>query len=118
MKKTTLFIENVSESAMACLVTMVKGNVLALSLGHLVIASKTGIIAGVVASVAVLLAKTHKRWVAAAILGLATAIVDFYVHPGAFGTLTTEAIVTGAGAAVLSYVVGTLTRRFQARETG
>ncbi len=33
-------------------------------------------------------------------------MVDFYVHPGMFGSAATEAIVTGIAAAVLSYLVG------------
>ncbi len=41
-------------------------------------------------------------------LGLAR--VDFFVHPGQFGPIAMEAIVTGLGAALLSYLVGTLVR--------
>jgi len=44
------------------------------------------------------------------VLGVATAVVDFFVHPGMFGSVVTEALVTGAGAAILSYLVGTAIR--------
>ncbi|NKB35503.1 MAG: hypothetical protein GKR91_20575 [Pseudomonadales bacterium] len=106
--KVASYLEGVSESTVACLVTMVQGNILALGVSHLVIASQTGIVAGLIAGTAVMLAKTKKRWLISLILGFATGIVDFLVHPGMFGSVATEAIVTGIGAAVLSYLVGTL----------
>ena len=39
-----------------------------------------------------------------------TGIVDFLVHPGMFGTIATEAIITGIAAGVLSWMVGGLVR--------
>ena len=47
--------------------------------------------------------------------GLVTAVVDYLVHPGMFGSVFTEAIVTGVGAALLSYLIGTLVRVVRAR---
>jgi hypothetical protein len=38
-----------------------------------------------------------------------------YVHPGMFGSVATEAIVTGIAAAVLSYLVGTTVQFARAR---
>ena len=107
-KKTAPLIEYVSESTMACLVTMVQGNLLALTMGHLLVASQTGVIAGAIASVGIVASKTNQRWKISLILGLATGVVDYFVHPGMFGTAATEAIVTGIGAAVLSHLVGGL----------
>ena len=101
-------LENVSEATVACLVTMVQGNVLAIGVGHLIIASQTGLTAGTAATIAVLLAKPHKRGFIALILGVITTVVDYLVHPGMFGSVFTEAIVTGAGAALLSYGVSKL----------
>ncbi len=106
-KKIAPFVEYFAESTTACLVTMVQGNVLALTLTHLAIASQTGIIAGVIAGVGLYVARTSRRWMISIVLGVATAVVDFFVHPGMFGSVVTEALVTGAGAAVLSYLVGT-----------
>ena len=106
-KKIAPFVEYFAESTTACLVTMVHGNVLALTLTHLAIASQTGIIAGVIAAVGLYVARTSRRWMISIVLGVATAVVDFFVHPGMFGSVVTEALVTGAGAAVLSYLVGT-----------
>jgi len=83
-----------------------------LTLGHLAIALQTGVIAGVIATIGILAAKTNQRWKIAAILGLITGVVDFFVHPGMFGAAATEAIVTGVGAAVLSYLIGSLLAMF------
>ena len=113
--KLTPYIEYFAESTTACLVTMVQGNILALGVGHILIASQTGIIAGTIAYVAILFAKTGKQWMVSIILGFATGIVDFFVHPGMFGTAATEAVVTGLGAAVLSYLVGIAIQRFRAK---
>ena len=106
-KKITPFIENIAESGAACLFTMVQGNILALGLSHWMIASQTGLVAGTAAATAVTLAKTENRWILAGILGVSTAIVDYFIHPGMIGeSAATEALVTGLGAAVLSYAVG------------
>ena len=116
-KQLAPYIEYFAESTTACLVTMVQGNVLALGLTHVLIASQTGIIAGTIAYIAILFAKTGKQWIVSIILGLATGVVDFFVHPGMFGTIATEAVVTGLGAAILSYLVGTGIQRFRAKST-
>jgi hypothetical protein len=107
-KKASLLVENVSEATVACLITMVQGNVLAIGLGHLVIAAETGVAAGVMATAGVLLSKAHHRGLIALMLGVITTVVDYLIHPGMFGSVFTEAIVTGIGAAFLSYSVGTL----------
>ena len=109
-------LENVSEATVACLVTMVQGNVLAIGVGHLIIASQTGLTAGTAATIAVLLAKPHKRGVIALILGVITTVADYLVHPGMFGSVLTEAIVTGAGAALLSYGVGKVIEMMRRRK--
>lgn len=114
-RKITPFVENIAEATTACLITMAQGNLLAFTLTHWMIASQTGVIAGVAASGAMLLAKTSKRWLMAAILGAVTAVVDFLVHPGSFGPVVMEAVVTGAAAAMLSYLVGSAWRYFRTR---
>lgn len=114
-KKLLPFVENIAESTTACLITMVQGNVLALGLGHWLIASQTGIAAGTITAAATLLVKTGKRWLISLLLGLITAVVDYFVHPGMLGSGVTEAIVTGIGAAVLSYLVGAVVSKMRAR---
>jgi hypothetical protein len=113
--KITPIAENIAEATAACLITMSQGNILAFTLTHWAIASQTGVIAGIAASAALLLTRTDNRWVIAIVLGIVTATVDWFVHPGMFGTAVTEAIVTGVGAAVLSYVVGTGIRFWRLR---
>jgi len=112
-KKAAPFIEYFSESTTACLVTMVQGNLLAMTVSHLIIASQTGVIAAAITTVGILITHTHKRWLVSAMLGVTTAIVDFYVHPGMFGSAATEAVVTGIAAGVLSYLAGTALRFFR-----
>ncbi len=101
------YLENVSESTVACLITMVQGNLLALGLSHWIIASQTGILAGAITATALLWSRIRKRWLVSLLLGTVTAVVDYFIHPGMFGPAVAEAIVTGIGAAALSYAVGT-----------
>ncbi|MGY8778059.1 MAG: hypothetical protein ACKVIN_08035 [Longimicrobiales bacterium] len=113
--KVRPFLENVTESAAACLMTMVQGNVFVLGVGHWVVASQTGLAAGFLASVALYASRGKGRWVVAGVLAVATAGVDYLVHPTAFGPAATEAIVTGLGAGVLSLAVLELKARRRAR---
>lgn len=114
--KVTPFIENISEATMACLITMTQGGVLALGLSHWIIASQTGIVAGVITAVTVLFTRIRRRWLVALLLGVATAVVDFFVHPGMFGALATEAVVTGAGATLLSLLLGGFWDKYRAKQ--
>jgi hypothetical protein len=112
--KAAPLIECVSESTAACLFTMVQGNLLAITASHLLIASQTGLIAGTIATVGLFVSKSRNRWLIATALGVTTAVVDYFVHPGMFGSVATEALVTGLAAAILSYLVGIAVRRFRA----
>lgn len=114
-RKITPFVENIAESTSACLFMMVQGNLLGLTLSHWLIASETGIVAGIIASIAILLARTSRRWVVAIVLGLVTAVVDFFVHPGMFESVVLEAALTGLGAALLSLSVGYALEYIQTR---
>jgi len=105
-KKIEPFVENIWEATTACLLTMVQGNVLAITLGHWLVASQTGLAAGTLTATLFLVLKTQKRWIISLGLGLVTCLVDYLVHPGMFGSIVTEAIVTGIGATVLSNIVG------------
>ena len=124
--------ENMGEAGAACLLAMVQGNVLVLGASHWqeahadlvgashwLIATRTGILAGLVATAAILLSRTERRWIVAVVLGVVTGVVDYLVHPGGFGAQWTEAAVTGVGAALLSYFVGSvLARRKRAVSAG
>ena len=105
------FIENISEATAACLVTMVQGNLLTITLAHWLIAAETGLIAGSITSLALIIWKTSRAWVVALLLGVVTAVIDYFVHPGGFGPAFLEAAVTGAGAAILSFGIGAILQR-------
>ena len=109
-KKRKSLVEGVSESTMACLVAMVQGNVLALTVSHLLIATQTGVVAGGFAFALSFLVRVNQIWVTPVLLGLCTGVVDYYIHPGSFGYVATEAIVTGFVAGLLSYLVALIIR--------
>lgn len=73
---------------------MVQGNLLALGVSHWIIVSQTGLAAGVLASVALLVAKTQNRLAISLILGVITAFVDYLFNEGMFVPEAAEAIVT------------------------
>ena len=115
-KKLVPYAENIAESGTACLLTMVQGNVLLLGVSHWITASTTGLIAGTAAATALALIRTSNRLLIAGILGVITAVVDYFVHPGMIGeSAFTEAAITGLGAAVLSYAAGTAIVLWQRR---
>jgi hypothetical protein len=101
----TLF-ENVGESATACMITMLQGNLLAMTWTHWVIASRTGLISGSIATAAILVAGKRGRVFAAIALLLATLLGDYFTHPSHFLGPLAEPAVTAVAAAVLSFIVG------------
>ena len=115
-KKLAPLAENIGEATTACLITMTQGNFLALGLTHWIIASQTGIVAGLAASAALFLTKTDSRWIIAVVLGMVTAVVDYLMHPGMIGPVFLEAIITGIGAGILSYAVGWFLQYRQRRQ--
>ena len=114
--RLALFAENIAESGIACLVTMVQGNVLILGLGHWIAASQTGVLAGTAAATAYTLLRNESRLLLAGVLGLSTALVDYLVHSGRPGEGgITEAVITGLGAAILSYLAGIIFGKIRQR---
>jgi hypothetical protein len=110
--KLAPYAENMCESGIACLLTMVQGNLLALGLSHWIVASQTGLLAGAIVGTTVITAKLRRSWLVSLVLGAVTTVVDTVVHPAAFGLASLlEAVVTGVGAFVLSLVVSAALRR-------
>jgi sorbitol-specific phosphotransferase system component IIC len=103
-EKLTIFFRRFSEAMPACLMVMVQGNPLALSLGHWLKACQTGAIAGLIM---VGLSFTPRKdlmdnkYTIAGLTGFATALADYFVHPTHFGGEFTEALVTGIAAGLL-----------------
>jgi hypothetical protein len=109
------FVENTAESTVACLIAMTQANLLLATAGHWIVAAQTGLIAGSATAALVVVARARQRWVVSTLLGVLTAIVDYWVHPGAFGPIFMEAAVTGVIAGVLSFGLGWVWRRTRGR---
>lgn len=104
--KLAPYAENMCESGLSCLLTMVQGNVLALTVSHWLVASQTGFIAGAIVGSTVIAAKLRRPWVVSLVLGTVTTAVDAAVHPAMFGVgPLIEAAATGVGAFVLSLAI-------------
>jgi hypothetical protein len=102
-RKLATYAENMCESGIACLLTMVQGDVLALTASHWLVASQTGMLAGAVAATTLIAAKLRRPWVISLVLGVATTAVDALVHSTHFVLESlAEAAVTGVGAFVLA----------------
>jgi len=103
-EKIEVFVRRMSEATPSCLMMMVQGNALALTLTHWQKAIQTGAITG---GLAVLIAFSGRKelqdnkFVIAGLTGFLTAIADFMTHPTHFGGESTEAIATGIGAGLL-----------------
>jgi hypothetical protein len=102
-EKFLIFKNRVSEAFPACLLTMVQGNVLALSLPHWIKALQVGALTGVLAVIVSLVRKDlqDNKFVIAGLTGFLTAVSDFLLHPSHFGGQSSEAVVTGVGAGLL-----------------
>jgi hypothetical protein len=112
--KLAPYAENMCESGISCLLTMVQGNVLALTISHWLVASQTGLLAGAIVGTTVIAAKLRRPWVVSLVLGVVTTAVDAVVHHTRFGFESlTEAAVTGAGAFVLSLAVSDTLQRWR-----
>lgn len=100
------FAEQSSEAACACAIMMVQGQLLALSAAHWVIALQTGLVSGALATALIIIARVTRPWVIAVVLGVVTAVVDYFVHSGGpFIPGFIEALLTGLGAGSLSLLV-------------
>lgn len=116
-KRLTPFLENIGEATAACLLAMVQGNLLAVSLTHWAIAIRTGLLAGMVATAAILVLRTSRPGRVALVLACTTAVADFVVHAGRGGGGAGEAAFTALVAGGLSLGVGALIHRGVASST-
>jgi hypothetical protein len=108
MDKIKLFFNRLSESGTSCLITMVQGNVLAITLGHWMVALKTGFTSSILYVFITSFLKedlASNKYVMAGAVGFITAVADMLIHPSHFGGASTEAIVTGIGAGLLCFVL-------------
>ena len=99
-----------AEAGAVCLVLMVQGQVVGITLSHFLIAGKTGLLA-----VCPALGLTYTRyayhfankWTTAAFIGLCTFFADAAIHASHYPGAYTEAAFTGSGAFALSLVIAT-----------
>jgi hypothetical protein len=96
------------EAGGVCLLLMVQGNLAGLTLGHLGIASQTGLLA--VAPVLGITLTRHarhlaNRWTSSALLAVCTWLADVAMHASHYPGAYTEATLTAAGAFAFSVAV-------------
>jgi hypothetical protein len=105
------------EAGAVCVLLMVQGQLLDLTLTHLAIAAKTGLLAVSPALGMTFTRYAHyfaNRWMSSAFLGICTFLADAVSHQSHYPGAYTEAALTGLGAFVFSVVVSytPLGRRF------
>jgi hypothetical protein len=96
------------EAGAVCLVLMVQGDLTAITLAHLAVATKTGLLAVVPALVVTYTKQARhllNRWTASAFLGVCTFLADAAIHASHYPGEYTEAALTGVGAFVFSLAV-------------
>jgi hypothetical protein len=97
-----------AEAGAVCLVLMVQGHLAEVTLAHLLIATKTGLLA-----VAPALGLTFtpyarhfaNKWTASTFLGLCTFLADAAIHGSHYEGAYTEAALTGVGAFLFSMAI-------------
>jgi len=113
-EKCEIFLRRLSEATPSCLMLMVQGNVMALTVNHWVKALQVGGLTGALA-VAVSLSGRKElqdnKFVIAGLTGFLTSISDFLLHPSHFGGPTTEAITTGIGAGLLCLALSNIGKK-------
>jgi len=96
------------EAGAACLVLMVGGQLGALTVAHLSIAAKTGVLA-IAPALAVTFTRQARhfanRWTASAFLGVCTFFADSVAHPSHYPGAYTEAALTAVAAFLFSVAV-------------
>ncbi len=106
--RLALFGHKAVEAGGVCLLLMVQGNLATLTLGHVGIASQTGLLA-----VAPLLGVTltrhaqhlANRWTSSAAIAVCTFLADAAMHGSHYPGAYTEAALTGIGAFFFSVIV-------------
>lgn len=102
LKKTG---ETFGQAWVACLLTMVQGNLTVLTLYHAQVAAKTGILTAIAYFVCGFFTKLDNKWANAMVVGILTSVADIIIHPTHFGDWWNEGLVTGIGAGVLVIIL-------------
>ena len=96
------------EASAVCLVLMVQGNLMAITLTHLSLASKTGLLA-VFPAIGLTFTRYARyfanRWTSSLFFGVSTFLADSLIHPSHYPGAYTEAALTGLGAFLFSIAI-------------
>jgi hypothetical protein len=96
------------EVGAVCVLLMVQGDLAGVTLAHLAIAGKTGLL-GVFPLVGITFTQHAKRladrWTASALVGVCTFFADAVIHPSHYPGAYTEAALTAVGAFLFSLAV-------------
>lgn len=102
LKKTG---ETFGQAWVACLLTMVQGDLTVLTLYHAQVAAKTGLLTAIAYFACSFFTHLDNKWANAKVVGILTFAADISIHPTHFGAVWTEAIVTGIGAGALAIIL-------------
>ncbi len=103
-RKTSLFFHKLALAWLSCMIFMVQGNVLSLTSKHAIIATKTGVITGLI--VVILSFIPYKFYLKLPILMFVGCFfADLISHPSHFGNHYTEALCTALLASIFSYII-------------
>ena len=96
------------EAGAVCIVLMVQGHLADVTLAHLFVATKTGLLAvSPVLAVTMTQQARHlvNRWTASGLLGICTFFADALIHGSHYPGAYTEAAMTGVGAFAFSIFI-------------
>ena len=103
-RKINLFFHKLSLAWLSCMLFMVQGNITSLTSKHMMIATKTGTITGLlVVLMSFIPFKFYLKLPLLMFIGCF--IADLLTHPTHFGNNYTEALCTALLAAIFSYII-------------
>jgi hypothetical protein len=106
--KAALFSRHLGQSTIACLTAMTQGNFASLTAAHWQVALFTGALAGLfgVAVSLTRLFRVYRPWFSFALITFfSTFFADRLSHPTHYGSPWTEALLTAAGATLVSLLI-------------
>ena len=103
-RKLSLFFHKLSLAWLSCMIFMVQGNIPSLTSKHAIIATKTGVITGmIVVTLSFIPLKFHLKLPILMFIGCF--IADLATHKSHFGSWYLEAFCTALLASIFSYVI-------------
>ena len=103
-KKCVLFINKFSIAWIDCILCMVRGDLSVLNFNHALVASKTGILTGIIVVIMSLI-KLDFKYKLPVFMFIGCFIGDFITHDTHYGSLWTEAFITASVASTISFAL-------------